>query len=63
MLNRRKRLIKNMNTQRDTMDPTQMCRICAVPVDDETASHLLISNNDVTELGKKFISCLGIQVS
>lgn len=51
-----------MNTQRD-IDPTQMCRICAVTVDDETASHLLINHNDVTELGEKFISCLGIQVS
>lgn len=51
-----------MNTQRE-MDPTQMCRICAVAVDEDAASHLLIRNNEITELGEKFISCLGIQVS
>lgn len=41
----------------------QMCRICAVDVDHDTASHLLINHNQITDLGEKFISCLGIQVS
>lgn len=44
------------------IDPTQMCRICAVDVTDDTVAHLLIENNQITDLGEKFISCLGIQV-
>lgn len=44
------------------IDPMQMCRICAVDVADDSGSHLLIENNQITELGGKFISCLGIQV-
>ena len=46
------------------MDPLQLCRICAIDVTNEhqTASHPLIENNQITELGEKFISCLGIQV-
>lgn len=51
-----------MNIQRD-VDPMQMCRICAVAVDEDSTSHLLIKNNQTTELGEKFISCLGIKVS
>lgn len=51
-----------MNAKKD-MDPMQMCRICAVDVDHDTASHLLINHNQITDLGEKFISCLGIQVS
>lgn len=51
-----------MNTQR-AVDPMQMCRICAVAVDEDAAPHFLIKNNQITELGEKFISCLGIQVS
>lgn len=45
------------------IDPMQMCRICAVDVADDSVPHLLIENNQITELGEKFISCLGIQVS
>lgn len=41
----------------------QVCRICAVAVDEDATSHILIKNNKITELGEKFISCLGIQVS
>lgn len=48
---------------RKEMDPMQMCRICAVDVNGDIASHPLIQNNEITELGEKFISCLGIQVS
>lgn len=51
-----------MNTLGD-MDPMQMCRICAVAVDEDATSHILIKNNRITELGEKYISCLGIQVS
>lgn len=51
-----------MNTQRE-MDPMQMCRICAVSVDDDAAPHILIRDNQITELGEIFISCLGIEVS
>lgn len=51
-----------MNARKD-MDPMQLCRICAVDVADDASSHLLIEKNIVTELGEKFISCLGIQVS
>lgn len=51
-----------MHANKD-MDPMQLCRICAVNVaDDDASSYLLIKNNVVTELGEKFISCLGIQV-
>lgn len=51
-----------MNARAD-MDPTQLCRICAVDIADDASLHLLIEKNIVTELGEKFISCLGIQVS
>lgn len=44
------------------VDLKRLCRICAVDVDDEIASHLLYENNGITELGEMFISCLGIQV-
>ncbi|XP_055326542.1 zinc finger protein 12-like [Sitodiplosis mosellana] len=52
-----------MNNKKD-MDPLQLCRICAIDVANEqqTASHPLIENNQITELGAKFISCLGIQL-
>lgn len=49
-----------MNAKKD-MDPLQLCRICVVDVSDDT-SHSLIENNQITDLGEKFISCLGIQV-
>lgn len=44
-------------------DLRQICRICVADVSDEAASHSLIENDEVTGLGEKFISCLGIQVS
>lgn len=44
------------------MDPLQLCRICAIDVANDTASHLLIENNQITELGEKFMECLEIQV-
>lgn len=43
-------------------DLRQLCRICAIDVDDDTTSHLLISSDGITALGEKFVSCLGIQV-
>lgn len=52
-----------MSVKKD-MDPLQMCRICAVDVANDIASHPLIDeNNEITELGVKFKSCLGIQVN
>lgn len=50
-----------MSVKKD-MDPLQLCRICMIDVANDTASHSLIENNQITELGVKFISCLGIQV-
>lgn len=54
--------VNKMNTRSD-IDPMQLCRICAVDVADDATQHLLIQYHTVTELGEKFISCLGIQVS
>lgn len=41
----------------------QLCRICAVDVSNDTGQHFLLENNVITDLGKTYISCLGIQVS
>lgn len=38
-----------------------LCRICAVGSESE-AVYPLIVNNELTNLGEKFVSCLGIQV-
>lgn len=51
-----------MSAKKDK-DPLEMCRICAVDVANDTVAHLLIENNQITDLGEKFISCLSIQVS
>lgn len=48
-----------LNTEADLR---QLCRICAIDVDDDTTSHLLIGSDGATALGDKFMSCLGIQV-
>ncbi|XP_031636011.1 zinc finger protein 776-like [Contarinia nasturtii] len=49
-----------MNVKK-AIDPLQLCRICAIDVADDT-SHSLIEKDQITKLGEKFISCLGIQL-
>lgn len=49
-----------MNAKK-SIDPLQLCRICAIDIADDT-SHSLIEKNQITKLGEKFISCLGMQV-
>lgn len=51
-----------MNVRKE-VDLKQLCRICGIDVGADSSSHLLIENNEITDLGEIFISCLGIQVN
>lgn len=51
-----------MNARKE-VDLKQLCRICGIDVGADATSHLLIENNEITDLGEIFISCLGIQVN